>query len=133
MDYAEDLVNVKYHLAVAERMFVSYDEIGDKRFLVGIIRELNRSVVCLIRAFMKREGSRGDWRKVVSKYVDGVTCGNLFRVLEVEKAQKNSPIEYAKDDKIILLVGGKYRILTADRIREFIKSVGDGIRFFRQV
>ncbi|MFH0711644.1 MAG: hypothetical protein V1889_00800 [archaeon] len=130
MDYIKDFVDAKYHLAVAGRMLASYDEVGDKRFLIGIIREAARATSNLVGAFVKRENSRGDWRNVLLKYVDGATCENLFRILEIERAQRSSPIEYARRDKIILLVDGKYRILTVDRIREFVKSVGDGIKIF---
>ncbi len=130
MDWDEDLINAKYHLAVVERMMKSYDEIGDKRFLVGIIHEVARSVSFLIRAFMKRENSRGGWKNVLSKYVDDMTCENLFKILEIQKAQKNSLIEYARRDKIILLVDGKYKILTVNRIKELVKSVGDGVKIF---
>jgi hypothetical protein len=123
----ENFVNAKYHLAVAERMLVSYGEVGDKRFLVGVIREAAKSVNFLIRF------AGEDWKNVFSRCFDEVTCENLFRVLEIERAQRDSPVEYAKGDKIILLIDGKYRILTVDRIREFVRSIGDGIRNFRQV
>ena len=127
MEWSEDFVNAKYHLAVAERMLVSYGEVGDKRFLVGVIRESAKSVRFLIKFAGK------DWRDVVSKYVDGVTCENLFRVLEVARAQRDSPIEYAKGDKIILLIDGRYRILTVDRLREFVSSIGVAVGKLRQV
>ena len=64
------------------------------------------------------------------KYLDSLTLENLFRMLEVEKAEKVSPIEYAKGDKIILLINGKYRFLTAQRIEEFVGSIGAGIAQF---
>ena len=128
MKWDENFVNARYHLAVAERMLGSYGEVGDKRFLIGIIREAAKSVSFLIQAFMK--GSHEDWRNVASRYFDDVTCENLFKVLEIDRAQRDSPIEYSRGDKIILLVEGKYRILTVGRIREFVKSVGDGIGAF---
>ena len=124
MDWEEGLINAKYHFAVVERMLESYGEVGDKRFLVGVIREAAKSVSFLIDFVGK------DWRGVFSKYLDGVTCENLFKVLEIERAQRDSPIEYVKGDKLILLIGGKYRILTVGRIREFVNSIGDGIRAF---
>ena len=127
MEWDENFVNAKYHLAVAERMLGSYGEVGDKRFLIGVIREAAKSVGFLIDFVGE------DWRGVLEKRVDGVVCENLFRVLEVARAQRDSPIEYAKGDKIILLIDGEYRILTADRIREFVVSIKKGIEIFRQV
>jgi len=131
MDYVKDYIDAKYHLAVAERMLGSYGEVGDKRFLVGVIREAAESVSCLIKSVMK--GSRVDAREVLLRYVDGVTCDNLFRVLEVARVQRDSPVEYARRDGIILLIRGRYRILTVDRIREFVGSIGDAIGKLRQV
>ena len=131
MEWDENFVNAKYHLAVAERMLVSYGEVGDKRFLIGVIREAAKSVSFLIDFVMK--DSRGDWRGVFSNSVGDVICENLFRVLDVARAQRDSPIEYAKGDKIILLIDDRYRILTVDRIREFVGSIKKGIEIFRQV
>lgn len=138
MRWDENFVNAKYHLAVAERMLVSYGEVGDKRFFVGVINEAARAVSFLIeaaRSFASRGNGKlvmgdGGEKKILLRYIDGVTCENLFKVLEVWRAQRESPIEYAKGDKIILLVDGKYRILTIGRIREFVKSIGDGISAF---
>ena len=60
---------------------------------------------------------------IAPKYLDDLTKENLFKILEVERAQKTSPIEYAKGDKIILLIEGKYRFLKAERIGDFLRSV----------
>ena len=132
-------MNAKYHLAVAERMYSGYGEFPDKRFLIGIINEAARAASNLIKAFLIRENRGGKDSKrnvkifmevVALQYLDELTRENLFKVLEVEKAQKTSPIEYAKGDKIILLIRGKYRFLTAQRIGEFVESVRAGIEQF---
>ena len=126
-------MEARYHLAVAERMMKSYGEFPEKRFLVGVINEAARAVSRLIRTFLIYEGVRGGldkFLKIAPRYLDEVTIENLRKVLEVEKAQKVSPIEFVKGNKIILLIDGKYRFLTSERIGEFIKSVGDGVRGF---
>ncbi|MCK5449468.1 hypothetical protein KAI32_01235 [Candidatus Pacearchaeota archaeon] len=138
-DFNEPWINAKYHLAVADRMYRGYDEFADKRFLVGVINELARAVSNLIRAFLIYEGFRGKdslknmkifMETVAPKYLDGLTRENLFRTLEIERAQKDSPIEYVKDRKIILLIRGQYRFLTVIRIGEFIESVKKGVMSF---
>ena len=135
-NFNESLINAKYHLAVAERMYLNYGEFTDKRFLVGVINELGRAVSNLIKAFLVYEDLGGKnvlknmeiFMKIVApKYLDVLTRDNLFKVLEVEQAQKDSPIEYTKGKKIILLIGGRYRFLTAIRIGEFIESVKKSI------
>ena len=138
-DFNEALINAKYHLVVAERMYSGYGEFPDKRFLIGIINESARAASSLIKAFLIRanRGGRDSKRnikifmeEIAPQYLDDLTRENLFKVLEVEKAQKTSPIEYAKGDKIILLIGEKYRFLTVGRIGEFIESIGIGIGQF---
>ena len=164
-DFNEALINAKYHLAVAERMYSGYGEFPDKRFLIGVINEAARAASNLIKAFLIRANRGAAARGIPSKmgtspsvplkgkvpsssgkdskrnmkifieeiapqYLDELTRENLFKVLEVEKAQKVSPIEYAKGDKIILLIQGKYRFLTAQRIGEFVESIKTGIGEF---
>ncbi|MFH1521732.1 MAG: hypothetical protein ABIF18_02120 [archaeon] len=135
MDWNVDFIEAKYHLAVAERMMKGYTEYPEKRFLVGVINESAKAVSGLIRAFLIYEkiGSgnlKNFLKKVAPKYLDELTCENLVKVLEIERAQKVSPIEFTKGEKIILLIRGKYRFLTATRIEEFVKSIGDGIIAF---
>ena len=138
-DFNEALINAKYHLAVTERMYQSYNKFADKRFLVGVINELAKAVSNLIKAFLIYEDFSGRdilknmkifMKTVAPKYLDALTRENLIKVLEIEQAQKDSPIEYAKDKKIILLVGGKYRFLTAMRVGEFIGSVKKSVAMF---
>ncbi len=131
-DFNEALMNAKYHLAVAERMYSGYGEFPDKRFLIGVVNESARAVSNLVKAFLIRANRGGKdpkrnikifMEEVGPKYVDALTLENLFKTLEIEKAQKTSPIEYAKGDKIILLIQEKYRFLTAQRIGDFISSI----------
>ena len=137
----EDYIRAKYHLAVAERMLKSYGDFEDKRFLVGVINEMARSVSGLIRAFLirgekLREGAQENLRfflrDIAPKYLDETTRGNLFRVLEVQKAQKTSPVEFAKRGDLILLIDGKYRFLTIDRLKELLGSVKVAVKRFSE-
>jgi len=135
MDWKLDFIEAKYHLSVAKRMMNSYGEYSEKRFLVGIINETARATSKLIRAFLiydkiKVKNLKVFFKLIVPKYLDRETSNNLFKILEVEKAQKISPIEFTRGDKIILLINGKYRFLTINRIEEFMKSVSNGIVAF---
>jgi hypothetical protein len=139
MDWKEDFINAKYHLAVAERLSVTYSEYPEKRILVGIINESGKAVSHLIRAFLIKNGVLGrNYKKnikifmerVAPEHLDELTRENLFKVLEIEKAQKKSPIEYAQNDRIILLINGKYRFLTAKRLQELLESISEVISGF---
>jgi len=135
MDWKESLINAKYHLSVARRMYDGYGKFADKRFLIGVINETARAAGDLIRAFFDYENvekrSLGIFMdEIAPKYLDDLTRENLFKILEVERAQKTSPIEYAKGDKIILLIEGKYRFLRSERVGEFLGSVEGAIGKF---
>jgi len=129
-----DFIDAKYHLAVAERMMLGYEGYPEKRFLVGIINEAAKAASRLIRAFLIYEKTKGDIntfsKRIAPRYLDKLTHENLMKILEIERAQKISRIEYAKDDKIILLIFGKYRILTASRLQEFISSLKNAVSNF---
>ena len=129
-----DFIEAKYHLAVAERMMKGYLEYPEKRFLIGVINEAARAVSRLVRAFLLYENTSGGLnvfsKKIAPKYLNNLTHENLIGVLEIEKAQKVSPIEFSKGDKIILLINGKYRFLTVKRVEEFVKSIGEAVKVF---
>ena len=134
MDYMGDFMEAKYHLAVAERMLEGYKEYPEKRFLVGVINEGAKAASRLVRAFMIYDETRGGIQeflgKVAPKYLDATAAENLVKMLEVERAQKVSRVEFARGDKIILLINGEYRVLTISRLGEFVKSIGDIMSIF---
>ncbi len=138
-----DFMEAKYHLAVAERMMAGYGEYPEKRFLIGVINEGARAAAKIILAMTKYENFRDNRKQkidnrmdyflgIASRHFDSVTAENIVKILEVEKAQKVSPVEFASGDKLIFLIDGKYRILTISRIGEFLKSIRDGINCFSE-
>jgi hypothetical protein len=133
MDYMIDYMDARYHLSVCERMMRDYGEYPDKRFLVGVINEAARCVSRLIRSFLIYDGIKGglnEFLNVASKYLDRGIIDNLLKVLEIEKAQRVSPVEFSRKNQIILLIDGKYRVLKISRLVEFLKSVRDGVDKF---
>ena len=131
-----NLINAKYHLAVAKRLHENYYNFKEKRFLVGVINESAKAVSNLIRGFLvfeKKDGKSSAKNlkifmgRVAPKYLDKITIDNLKKVLEIEKAWRVSPIEFSKKDKIILLIEGKYWILAAGRFEEFLESIESAI------
>ena len=78
-----------------------------------------------VRIFLRRPGL------LIGKA--GATINHLARYLNNgigDMRIKISPIEFTKEEKIILLIKGKYRFITATRINEFVKSVNIGILAF---
>ena len=128
-----DLMEAKYNLAVAKRMLATYDEYPEKRVLIGVINGGARAASRLIRSFLIAfdvKGGINAFRKVGAEYLDEITMENVVKILEVERAQKSSSVQFSRNDKMILLIEGRYRVLTAERIREFVCSVEMGISKF---
>lgn len=138
-DFNLNLINAKYHLSVAKRLHSSFFDYREKRFLVGVINELSKASYNLIRAYLIFERALGRkdkknievfMKEVGPRYLDREILVNIFKTLEIERAQKTSRVEFARGDKIILLVEGKYRFLTSERLKEFIDSVEIGVGSF---
>jgi len=141
-DWDEDYINAKYHLSVSKRLYGSYFDFEEKRFLVGLINEMAKSVSCIIGAFLIFEGVRrgsGEkkldvfLKKICPKYFDSKTIENLSKILEVRRAQKDSPVEFSRGENIILLINGKYRFLNVERFKEFLDSLEKAILEFGKV
>ena len=138
--WEEELIRAKYHFSVAGRLYDNYAKFSEKRLLVGVINEMAKATSKIIRAYLiyaKKRRLR-DFVEIVSKqYLDSETAGNLMKTLEIQKAQSVSPVQFAKNDKIIMLIGEKWKILTVSRLGEFLNSIKTAInvfpRKFRQV
>ncbi len=134
MDYRIYFIEAKYHLSVAKRLLKNYDSYSEKRLLIGAIRESAKSASKIIKAFMIYQKVGGGevvfFKKLAPKYLDKITRTNLAKIIEVEKAQANSPIEFRKKENIILLIDGEYRFITVNRIKEFTKSVDNTLSVF---
>ena len=133
-DYREEIYSARWHLDVAKRMVKVYDEYPEKRILVGVIREGAKAAGKLVRAFLIREGVRGNLKSFVEnvapKYLDGLEVENLVKILEVERAQRISKVEFARRDRILMEVDGSWKVLKVERLKEFICSVDDIISNF---
>ncbi|MFH0808389.1 MAG: hypothetical protein V1888_02125 [archaeon] len=133
-EYMEEFYSAKYHLSVAKRMFVIYDEYPEKRILIGVIREGAKAAGKLVRAFLIREGVRGNLksfvRDVAPKYLDALVIENLVKILEVERAQRISKVEFARRDRILMEVDGNWKVLKIERLKEFVGSIDDIISNF---
>lgn len=131
MNYTPDLIESKYHISVAKRMINSYKEFPDKRFVVGIINETAKAVIKMIKTFLILERTSGGIptfsKKIAPKYLTKLQTEHIIKILKVHQAQKSSPIEFKKQEKIILLIDNKYQILTIERLIEFVNSVENSI------
>ena len=122
MDYLLEFYEAKYHLSVAQRMLGIYEEYAEKRVLVGVIREGAKAAGKLVRAFLIREGVKGNLKTFAVL--------NLVNILEVERAQRICKVEFARKDEVLMEVNGDWKILKVSRLREFVESVSDIVSSF---
>lgn len=134
VDWREEFYSARWHFDVAVRMIETYDGYREKRILVGVIREAAKCAGKLVRAFLIREGIRGNVKTFVDvvgpKYLSKEKIENLVRILEVERGQRVSRVEFSKGENILMEIEGKWRILRVSRLREFVDSLGEVIRDF---
>ena len=138
MDSTESLMLAKYHLSIAERMFNNYFGFREKRFIIGAINELARATKNLIKAYLilekkpRKNQNKNiiSFQKISNKHITQELTSDLLKILEIHEAQKKSPVEFEKKNKIILLVLGKYKILTIERLSSLINSTKEAIKLF---
>jgi len=134
MDWRTDFYEARWHLDVAVRMLKVYDEYPEKRVLVGVIREAAKCAGNLVRAFLIFDNTHGNLRtfvdKVSPKYLRAESSEDLVRVLEIEKAQRVSRVEFVKKDAILLEDSGEWKILKISRLRELINNINDIVSNF---
>jgi len=141
-NYDENLINAKYHLSIAKRLLENYPNFEEKRFLIGIIREAAISTSHLIQCFLifekkdcknAKKNVKTFLKEVAPRYLDKTTTQNLKKILEVGHAEKNSPIEFSKKDKVILLISGKYKFISFLQLKEFLDSLNIGLKKFKEI
>jgi len=134
MDYREEFYAARWHLDVAKRMLESFNEYGGKRFLVGVIREGAKSAGKLVRAFLIREGVRGNLQTFMSrvgvKHLDEKEICDLVSILNLEKDQRRARVEFLKTDRLLLNVDGEWRVLDVSRLKELVDNVDNVVNNF---
>lgn len=133
MEHRESFFMAKYHLSVAERMLKNYRSFPDKRTFLGILSETHKGVLSLIKSYLIYEGSENDFhsfKRIGEKYLDAETCSNLLKVPEIWKSYKNSPVDYQRNNMVIIIEGERYRVLTFERLENLTASLKKGILDF---
>jgi hypothetical protein len=132
-DWVEEYMTAKYHVSIARRMYTTYASFPEKRFLVGVIKELSKASGKTIRAYLRYTNKHElfEFTGLVAKqYLRPEVAKGLLTVLEIEKAQALSPVQFSKDDKIIFLVDNIYKVLTVKRLGEFLEAVEEALKSF---
>ena len=136
----QNLILAKYHHSVCERLFENFKNYETKRFLSATIKEASISLMHLINSLLIYHKSKEkinlrkkpleNFKKIANKYYPQRLIDNLMILIKVEKDQKGSPIEILQGDKILYLIGGEYKTLTYERLKELLDSLNKVIKTF---
>ncbi len=134
----------KYHISVCKRLIDNYKNYEEKRFLISIIDELAISTSFLINSFLVY--SKIKYNILISKKADerlktlGKQIKNnvitkedfdiLLKVIRIKKILKKSPIQYQRNEKILILNNQKYSTISIDILNNLCYSVDNIIRKF---
>jgi hypothetical protein len=140
-EYDLNLINAKYHLAVAKNLLTGFQNNETKRFFTATIKELARATSNLIRAILIVEGkpatgSRKSFdffiKRVAPDHIEEKHIKNLKLILKIRSNQARSRIELLRKDKIIFLIDGKYFTLEFSKLSELVNSLDLTVTSFQE-
>ena len=73
------------------------------------------------------------FEKASNKDIGTKLTKDILTVFIIRRAQKDSPVELLKKDKILLLDNGQYRALTKERLKELLDGIDLYCRRFTEV
>jgi hypothetical protein len=142
----EQLMWAKYHYSVAKRLYENFSNYETKRFLTGCLNEMALSATNFVNAFLiyshvnngvkipKKSSTRMRiFEKEGGKILGDDVVKNTFDVFNIRRAQKNSPVELLRGNKILLLDKGEYRALTFERVGGLLNGAGEGLKSFGKI
>lgn len=130
---------------VADHMtYVTFPLLNDYRLLGKILVGLSEAASNLIKAFLYYEYSfkrvplyrdpvmnlKTFAEKVAPRYFERENLDKIIQILDIHKKHKQSPMEFVKNDKFVILLGDKYETLTLDKIKEFVICVKKVLKSF---
>jgi tRNA A37 N6-isopentenylltransferase MiaA len=142
-NYAEKLEKSKYHLKIADHMMYSiFPLLNDYRLFSKILTELGESAKHLISAILEYEFTlkriklyknpetnlHSFRKKLAKQYMDQNDLKNILNILEIYEKHQNSPSEFVKKDKFIILIEDKYEVITKENLKESISRLKNILR-----
>jgi hypothetical protein len=133
--WTENLAKAKYHFKIAENMtYITFSLLKENRLIIKILNELYESSNYLITSLLQYEYSLKKIKlskdpllnleifqtKVAPKYFAQEDSTKLIKIFELNKKHRQSPVEFVRKDKFVMLLGDRYETLTILEIKEFL-------------
>lgn len=140
----EQLMWSKYHIAVSKRLVENFSNYEEKRFLIAIINELATTATHVINAFLiytkikynvYLSNKANERLETLKKQIKKNTLteqdyNTLIQIIELKRTQKKSPIQYQKNEKILLLKNEKYIFVSIDTLKNLTEKLEKIIKNF---
>ncbi len=140
----ESLTWAKYHLRITKRLIENYYNYEEKRFIIGIINEIALTTSHTINAYLLYSHKTQNTKlsilaseriktfktKITPKLIPRIESNQLIRILNIKKAQKASPIQYQKNEKILLLIKEEYQTISIKELTQLTNSLENTIKTF---
>lgn len=131
-EFQENLKESIRHLQIADHMaYVTYPLVNEKRLLLKIFEEINKSIMYSINSMIIYEnltlGNDEDFIKnFLSKYGKDYDLTNekikkIFEIIDLHKRYKESAMDFVRKDKIVIMSDSlKIQSLNISRIKEYL-------------
>ena len=133
--FQENLEKAIKHLKIADHMtYVTFSLLKENRLLIKILNEIYLSLKHLIRSILQYEYSfkriplykdpnlnlKTFRQKIAPAYLTQEEMGKILQILEIEKKHKESPLEFVRKEKFVIMINDRYEILTIEKNKEFV-------------
>lgn len=148
--FFENLISAEKTIRAADHIvYVTFPLIKDKRLLLKVIQETRNAVALCINAILQYEymfkrinlykDSKSNFRTFVDKCSQRYNISQqeikiVLELFEIMQKHKESPFEFIKEEKIIILSNGlKPTTLTLEKTKEFLITVKEILRKTREI
>ena len=141
----EQLMWAKYHLSTSQRLYENFSNYETKRFLSGCLTEMALSATGLVNTILLFASQKKgltiskdskkrikQFTRVCEKDLTDINSESVLKIFEIKSAQKHSPVEMLRKDKILLLDNGEYKAITKKRIGSLIALLEENIKVFEK-
>ena len=140
--FQENLNDAIKNLQIADHMtYVTLIILKENRMIIKILEELYSCATCLMKALLQYEFAykriplyknpqlnlKTFKQKISPRYFDEAELKTMLTILEIQGKHKDSPVEFVRKDKFVILIGDKYEVLTIERIHGFLSVLKKAI------
>ncbi len=133
--WVENIEEAEKHLKIADHMaYVTLTILKENRMIIKILEELYSCATCLMKGLLQYEYAlkrvplyknpelnlKTFKNKISPRYFNESELKIMLAILEIQKKHKESPVEFVRRDKFVILLGDQYIVLTVEKIREFL-------------